>query len=520
MPTSVARGNLRREPRRCRGGEARLRDPMAVEYSSLSSSMELQHFLEAAPDAIVVADREGRIVLANQATERMFAYAHEDLIGRPVECLLPRRQLGRRCDGTALGVDISLGQLDTGAGPLVIRIIREVAPRPMVLPAHVHEREAEELKLLIEGVKDAAIVMLDSAGRVATWNEGATRITGYTADEVLGRHFSTFSSPEQRREGQADAPLQTALREGRAEYEDWRVRKDGSRFWAHITVTALRDETGRLRGFGKVTRDLSERRRAEQQRERLISELRDAVRARDEFLQVASHELKTPLTPLQLQLDTLGRLLEKAGIRSERLHEKLETATRQTLRLTRLVESILDVSRITGGRLALHLERLDLVELVREVAARFREDARRAGSELVVRAPDSLHGSWDRQRVDQILSNLMTNAIKYGPGKPIEIEVAGACHEETVRVSVTDRGIGIHNDEIGRIFGRFERAVSIRHFGGLGLGLFIASQFAHAHGGTLLGQSEPGAGSTFSVVLPVETIAQPSPAWEYQEEGG
>ncbi len=503
-------------------------------------------------------------------------------------------------------------------------------------------RSAEEIKLLVQNVKDYAIYMLDPTGRVATWNEGARRITGYRPEEILGKHFSLFYTPEDVSAGTPQALLEASLREGRVEAEGWRVRKDGTRYWADLAITPIHDGEGSIRGFGTVTRDLSERKRAEEslaaerallrsafvnapayicvlrgpdhvfelanpryhellghrpiegrpvrevlpelepdgyfqlldrvlqtgepaygnerpariqrpdgslvelyfnfvyqpmlgregraegiiafgfdvtsqvqarrqlevlarEREQLVVELRNAVRARDEFLQIASHELKTPLTPLVLQLETLGRALGNAGVQNEQLSEKLARATRQTLRLSRLIESLLDVSRITAGRFELELEPLELAGLVQDVVERFRAEARKAGSEIVANAEPPIVGRWDRQRLEQILSNLLSNAIKYGGGKPIVVDTSVA--NGTVRIAVKDQGIGIARDALGRIFARFERAVSMRNFSGLGLGLFIARQFAEAHGGTIVVHSQPGTGSTFTVVLPLESAA-------------
>jgi PAS domain S-box-containing protein len=241
---------------------------------------------------------------------------------------------------------------------------------------------------------------------------------------------------------------------------------------------------------------------------RLFREAQDAIRARDEFLQIASHELKTPLTPLQLQLDTLVRAFEKSGIQNERLMAKLDAAARQTSRLGRLVESLLDVSRITAGRIDLSLDRCDLSALVHEVADRFQAEAKRLGSEIKVFGGDAIVGQWDRLRVEQIVANLLSNAIKYGSGKPIEVDVRASA--DAVRIAITDRGIGIGQELMGRLFGRFERGVSLRNYGGLGLGLFIARQFAEAHGGTIVAQSQSGAGSTFTVLLPLAPREQGS----------
>jgi PAS domain S-box-containing protein len=233
---------------------------------------------------------------------------------------------------------------------------------------------------------------------------------------------------------------------------------------------------------------------------RLFRDAQDAIHARDEFLQIASHELRTPLTPLQMQLDLLIREFQEPGLENERLVTRLASATRQTARLVRLIDHLLDVSRITGGRLELDLEICDLSSLVRDVIERIQDEAKSAGSDLLVHAGDAVACRCDRLRVDQIVSNLLSNAIKYGSGKPVDVDVRA--DDDTVRVAITDHGIGMEEDVLERIFRPFERGVSIRHYGGLGLGLFIARQLAEAHGGTIVAQSQPGAGSAFTLVLP------------------
>ncbi len=384
-----------------------------------------------------------------------------------------------------------------------IAIYRRETDR-LLAEERAQRRAAEELKLLVDGVKDYAIFMLDATGRVASWNEGARRIKGYTATEILGAHLSIFL-PRDGRPRLAESMLARAIHHGRAEHLGWCVRRDGSRFWGDLVVTSIRDAAGDHRGYGAVTRDLTEPKHAEQQRERLISELEGAVKARDEFLEVASHELKTPLTPLLLQLDSLRTTLEHEGIRSPRVSAKLDSASRQTARLLRLVDGLLDVAKIGGGPPPLETERFDLAALLTEVVARFATEAQRAGSHVALHVDAPIVGEWDRLRIDTILSNILGNAVKYGAGKPIEV---GARSEDgAVRVWCADQGIGIADDALERIFGRFERAVSTRHFGGLGLGLFVARRLAEAHGGTIVAQSRPGTGSTFTLVLPLTTTS-------------
>ncbi len=235
---------------------------------------------------------------------------------------------------------------------------------------------------------------------------------------------------------------------------------------------------------------------------RLYAEAQEAIRLRDEFLSVASHELKTPLTTLQFQLEGLNRALASTLVTENRLTKRLQTANRQTVRLTSLVENLLEVSRITTGRLSLEREEVDLAELATDAAERFEAPARNAGCQLTIEAASTpVRGHWDRLKIEQVLANLLSNALKYGAAKPVRIHVSES--EGVARLSVIDAGIGIAAEDISRIFGRFERAVSTRHYGGLGLGLFIARQIVEAHGGEIQVRSKPNQGSEFTVLLPI-----------------
>ncbi|WP_225409024.1 sensor histidine kinase [Stigmatella hybrida] len=238
---------------------------------------------------------------------------------------------------------------------------------------------------------------------------------------------------------------------------------------------------------------------------RLYHQGQDAVRLRDEFLGIASHELKTPLTPLRLRLQMLQRQAEGAqrtgeSLSPERFSEGLDVALRQVRKLADLVDNLLDVSRITAGRMKLELEDVDLAALASELVSRFTPSAVQFGCTLELHAPVPVVGRWDRLRVEQVVTNLLTNALKYGAGRPVVVRVEGA--GERARLTVQDHGIGIAEEDLGRIFERFERAVSDRHYGGLGLGLYITRQIVEALGGTVRVSSRPGMGSTFTLELP------------------
>ncbi|WP_224249037.1 sensor histidine kinase [Hyalangium gracile] len=235
----------------------------------------------------------------------------------------------------------------------------------------------------------------------------------------------------------------------------------------------------------------------------LYSASREAVRLRDEFLAVASHELKTPLTPLNLRLQTLKRELERhsAQVDAARMKEHVTVLQRQCKRLSTLAESLLDVSRLEVGRLELDLEHLDLSALVHEVVSRFAGQALRTHTPLEVRADGPVVGHWDRIRLEQVVSSLLSNALKYGAGHTVHILVERVANG--ARLTVADEGIGISPEHLPRIFDRFERAVSAEHFGGLGLGLYLTRHLVEAFGGSIRASSEPGHGATFEVELPL-----------------
>jgi signal transduction histidine kinase len=255
----------------------------------------------------------------------------------------------------------------------------------------------------------------------------------------------------------------------------------------------------------RLAEDLAHRFSMALENARLYEEARQAIEARNEFIAIAAHELRTPLTSLSLRMRSLDGLLHRERASAE-VHEKVRAASRQIGRLTQLVERLLDVGRITTGRLELQPERVEVHELVEQVVEGFSEEARRLGATLRVEAQAGLTAWWDRGRVEQALANLLANSLKFGAGHPIEIRVSG--EGPWVRIAVTDHGIGIAPEALERIFERFERAVSSRRYGGLGLGLFLARQIAESHGGTIHVESHPGEGATFVLQLP--TRQQPS----------
>jgi PAS domain S-box-containing protein len=360
----------------------------------------------------------------------------------------------------------------------------------------------DHFRLLVESVKDYAIFMLDPHGYVASWNPGAEHLKGYRAEEIIGKHFSVFYPAEDVERRKPPLELEAAIADGRIEDEGWRVRKDGTLFWANVVITAVYDRAGVLRGFAKVTRDLTERRRAEEERIRL-AKAQAALELHEEFLSIASHELRTPLGALRLQLAALELLLKRAPHLDARVAERVGLSVKQVNRMNELIEKLLDVSRLTTGRLALTMDDVDVVSLVQDVARDFEDTARHSGCELRIDVPAvPMRGRWDRLRIEQVLGNLLSNAVKYGTGFPVDVTLRR--EKQLAVVRVVDRGPGIPPEDRRRIFDRFERGTRARQQGGLGLGLYIADHIVVAHGGRIDVESARAGGAELVVELPLE----------------
>ena len=489
------------------------------------SEESLRATLYSIGDGVLATDERARVTRVNPVAERLTGWRESEARGHPIEEIFDivnektrARAVNPVARVLAEGVVVGLANhtalisrdgsqrpiADSGAP------IRDLAGKPsgavLVFRDVTDERAAEEalrqseekLRLMIASVRDYAFYMLDREGRVASWNPGAERIKGYRPEEILGQSFSRFFTPEDVAQQKPARELEIAAAEGHFAEESWRVRKDGSRFWASVVITPIRDPSNHLMGFVKITRDMTERRNAEDERLRSM-QAAEAIRLRDEFLSIASHELKTPLTALQLQLLNIQ---EQAKTDDPRLERNMDRARRLAARLGQLVEALLDVSRIATGGLKLNLEPFDLSDAAREVVERLGDSATAAACELSLRSAGPLQGRWDRLRIDQVLMNVIANAIKYAAGQPIQVSLT--CESDIAAVEVRDGGPGIPTGELSRIFERFERAASARHYGGMGLGLYVARQITEAHGGTIVASNLPEGGACFRISLPLD----------------
>jgi PAS domain S-box-containing protein len=487
----------------------------------ISQEKKLELLIGSVRDyAIFMLDEGGCVRTWNLGARVIKGYAPEEIIGHsidrfyteedraaglPAKLLKLAREDGRvenegwrvRKDGTRFFADVIITALRDEAGRLVGygKVTRDLTEKRR---AEEQRFESEQrFRFLVDSVRDYAIFMLDPRGNVATWNPGAARIKGYRTDEIVGSHFSRFYPSEAIAAGAPDRELEIALGVGKFEEEGWRLRRDGTRFWASIVITPIFSAEAEHIGFVKVTRDLTERREAEAERIRL-AQAQEAIRLRDEFLSIASHELRTPLMAVQLQIESLERLY--AGT-DDRLASKLGRADRGIRRLSDLVDALLDVTRISSGNLSLHPVQTDLAVVIDEVIDRMHEAVEQSGCKLATRIERGIIGNWDSLRMGQVVTNLLSNALKYATGSDVEVVLRR--DGDLAKLHVCDTGPGISDEDLGRVFGRFERAADSRHHGGLGLGLYVAREIVEAHGGTIRAANRERSGALFSVELPV-----------------
>ncbi|MBV9999370.1 MAG: PAS domain S-box protein, partial [Verrucomicrobia bacterium] len=365
--------------------------------------------------------------------------------------------------------------------------------------AHPDAQEAlrqseERFRLLVEGVQDYAIFMLDTTGHIASWNIGAERLKGYSGQEILGRHFSIFYPPDALAADRPAWELKNALEFGRIEDEGWRVRKDGTRFWANVVITAIYNKERVLQGFAKVTRDMTERRK--------IELLQETDRQKNEFLALLAHELRNPLAPIRNTLHILGL----PGVDPARTERARVMAERQVHHMARLLDDLVDLARINQGRFDIRKEVLDINSVVEHAVAAAQPECEEREQHLSVSYPEQpalVYG--DRTRLEQVVGNLLNNASKY-TNRGGRIWVAVGVTNKEVKIRVQDSGIGIEPMMIPLIFNLFvqgERRLD-RSIGGLGIGLTLVRQLIELHGGNVHAFSPGiGKGSEFVIGLPV-----------------
>ncbi len=523
-----------------------------------AAEVKFRALAETANDAIISADSSGAIMYSNPSARRMFGYSAQEMVGKSLSELVGKTGAvgktievrGKRKDGDEFPAELSLAGWRAGEAQYHAAIIRDVVERKkaqqtaldlvreQTLRASAEEAEqrsaflAEASRVLGASLEHEAglrnLVRLvvptfsDSCSIDLIEEKGEVRRVARAAS-VCGARALLDEEPDLRPVGN---DLAAVLETGRVLLlpdaggkasqtatgdpggsSSLTVPVSGHAIYGAITFAMDRSSRHFKPSDVAVGEELGRRVAVAVEHSRLFTNAQEAIRARDDFLSVASHELNTPLTALQLHMDILQ---QHAREESSKVLNRIEHVRRQVLRLTKLIRNLLDVSRITSGKLALEYEDVDLSEVVRDAVERSEEAGRRAGSAIEVSAHVPVIGRWDRMRIDQVVSNLLTNAIKYGEAKPIDISVES--FGDVARLSVRDRGMGIPPEEQSKIFERFSRTLSAQRYGGFGLGLWIVHQIVSALGGTIEVSSRPGEGATFVVELPLSQAPHPRKA--------
>lgn len=468
----------------------------------------LSAVVNSSDDAIISKDLNGVITSWNAGAERIFGYSAREVIGKSLRLIIPpERQAeedyvldqirrGDRIDhfetvrmtrdGRRINVSVTSSPIRNAQGVVVgaSKIARDITDRTRL----------EALLSSIIASSDDAIVSKTLDGIVTSWNAAAERMFGYTAQEMIGQSIRRIIPVElQTEEDYVLGQLRRGLKVDH--FETVRQTKDGRRLNISLTVSPIKDAEGVVVGASKIARDITEKIEMEQQRETALEKLAEAVNSRDEFIAIAAHELRNPLNVMTL----LFRVLQRTTGSSAPGASLIENARGQLARLSSLLDRLLDVSRIRSGTFDLYPEKVELTSVIQEVVRRCAMD--KPSSTIETRLESPVEGIWDRLRIDQVITNLVSNAIKFGEGKPVRVGVSADGNEAVITVS--DEGIGISGENVNRVFERFERGDARMSSEGMGLGLWIASQIVKAHNGTIAVESELGKGSTFTVRLPI-----------------
>lgn len=504
--------------------------------------------------AIFLLDPTGRVATWNEGAQRIKGYADFEIIGKHFSAFYPREAVesgwpdyeltvaertGRfedegwrvRKDGSLFWADVVITALRDESGKLVgfAKVTRDLTERRR---GEEQLRQSEErYRTLVDAVRDYAIFMLDPEGYVVTWNSGAERLKGYKADEIIGKHFSTFYPPDRAAEGFPAQELETARTEGRFEEEDWRVRKDGSRFWANVVLTAVYDRNGKLQGFSKITRDITERHNLELSAQLLTRELNKRVeelaatnevlaeknREIESFVYSVSHDVRGPLVNLQgfnreiqRSCRELSELVEANGAIPEDLRRNIRGILESDIRessgflesavahLGRIVDGLLRLSRL--GRVEYQCRKLSANEIVARVVRSMQAaiQAKRAAVQI-----HDLPDAWaDPSGIEQIFSNLISNALSYSdPSHDCHIEIGGAAFEGRVLYYVKDNGLGLPKEAAEKLFTAFRRFHPYAG-PGEGMGLATVKRIVDRLGGRIRVDSQPGEGATFTFEFP------------------
>jgi PAS domain S-box-containing protein len=484
------------------------------------AELRLASIVASAEDAIVSKDLDGTITSWNRAAERIFGYSEAEAIGQPIRFLIPphlyheedavlaRVRGGHGVDHyetVRVRKDNGLIEVSLTVSPIVApddRIVGVSEIARDITEKRQLERDARHFAAIVESSEDA-IVSKDLQSIVTYWNAAAERIFGFSAAEMTGRSIRLII-PDDRQQEEDIVLARIRLGERVEHYETIRRRKDGTLCSVSLTVSPIRNQAGVIIGASKIARDVSDRERAEQERQRLLAIAQNASRLKDEFLATLSHELRTPLNAIVGYV----RMMQSDLLSGEKRTRAMDTVARNVTSLTQIVEDVLDVSRIVSGNLRLNMQEVDLAAVIQGAADTVRPAADAKGVQLITAVdPTGALVSGDPERLQQVLWNVLSNAVKFTErGGRAEVRLERTNFH--VEITVSDTGIGIASDFLPHVFDRFRQADAgiSRTRGGLGLGLAIARHLVELQGGRMFAASDgPGTGATFRIVLPLRS---------------
>jgi PAS domain S-box-containing protein len=482
------------------------------------SEVKFRALIEGVRDyAIFMLDPEGRVTTWNAGAQQILGYAGRDVMGQHLSAFYPpdsaRHELAERelktaaiegryedegwrvrKDGTRFWANAVLTAIRDNTGKLIgySKITRDLTER-REYESHLRQSE-ERFRLLVESVVEYAIVTIDAEGFINSWNHGAQRITGFSATEIVGRHFSRLYLPEDVADNKPWRQVIAARTQGRTSEEGWRLRKDGTQFWANSVIGRLPGVEGGTEAFYVVTQDLTQRRHAES--------LADTAQKMHEFIAMLAHELRNPLAPIRNAV----ALMERRNIQDPIVESMRQTIERQSSQLVRIIDELLDVNRVARGQFAVEKATIDLRDVIHRAVETSRPliDARHHHFTLTLDEAE-IPIDADMLRMTQVVVNLLNNAAKYTPaGGSIQLEAWATADNAELRVR--DNGKGIDRDALDRIFDLFiqlePNAGGV--LGGLGVGLALVRRIVELHGGHVQARSEgAGKGSEFVVRLPL-----------------
>lgn len=488
-----------------------------LSYPIIRLATMFKGILQYAPISVMVKDKDRSVIAVSEEFKNTFLDNADDLVD------------STQVDNLFKGTDLEKVLTDVPThhkGVLTYLTLKFPLFDPMGkfygvcgIATDVTERERFQKALLkseadyrsIYETSPVGILNISSKGQFLRCNRAFEEFVGYTESELITMNFADITHADDLEISAREMKSLVAGEKPFISFEKRYIRKDGKILWGHVTASVLRNEKGEFVKSISIIENITDRKWAEQARDQLLVqeqvarlEAQKAVNARDEFLSIASHELKTPLTTLTLQTQLVNRLLEQGRLDSlskDKQQDLLRISRQHLERLTMLIDSLLDVSRIGAGKLSLKKQDLNLYDLIQDILKHFQMEFKEKNCSVNLTGETNVVGHWDKLRIEQVIINLISNAIKFGAGK--EITVTTSVHHGMAKFTVQDMGIGISKENQKRIFERFERAVSLKSFGGLGLGLYIVKELVEVHGGKISVDSELGQGSTFTVDLPL-----------------